>query len=266
VTSEIFEQIATENLILMATVGSGAHGVAIEGTDDHDEMGICIEPPDYVIGLRRFEQWVYRTQPEGVRSGAGDIDRVVYSLRKWTSLALKGNPTVLLLLFATPSLETELGLELRERREIFATRRAGLAFLGYLTTQKRRLLGEIGQKGVKRPELVEKHGFDTKFAMHMLRLGLQGVEYLRSGFILLPMAMPEREYLLAVRRGEVELNEIVSRCAELERELDDLISTGQAPAKPKVAEPSPVIDLMAALRASAEGAKAKPKARTKAAA
>ena len=61
-------------------------------------MGICIEPPEYVAGLRRFEQWVYRTQPEGARSGPGDIDRTVYSLRKWCRLALAGNPTVMLLL------------------------------------------------------------------------------------------------------------------------------------------------------------------------
>ena len=36
-----------------------------------------------------------RTQPEGVRSGPGDLDLIVYSLRKWMRLALTGNPTVL---------------------------------------------------------------------------------------------------------------------------------------------------------------------------
>ena len=61
-------------------------------------MGSCIEPPEYVAGLRVFEQWVYRTQPEGARSGPGDIDRTVFSLRKWCRLALAGNPTVMLLL------------------------------------------------------------------------------------------------------------------------------------------------------------------------
>ncbi len=47
-------EIAERNAILLVTVGSGVHGVALEGTDDHDEMGIC------------------RTQPEGARSGPGD--------------------------------------------------------------------------------------------------------------------------------------------------------------------------------------------------
>ena len=33
------------------------------------------------------------------RSGAGDLDVIVYSARKWARLALAGNPTVLLILF-----------------------------------------------------------------------------------------------------------------------------------------------------------------------
>jgi hypothetical protein len=39
--------------------------------------------------------------PGGVanRSGAGDLDVIIYSARKWALLALAGNPTVLLVLF-----------------------------------------------------------------------------------------------------------------------------------------------------------------------
>src|SRR6476620_123308 len=89
--------VAEPNTVLLGLVGSTVHGVTVDSADDRDEMGICIEPPEYVAGLRRFEQWVYRTQPEGARSGPGDIDRTVYSLRKWCRLALAGNPTVMLL-------------------------------------------------------------------------------------------------------------------------------------------------------------------------
>jgi hypothetical protein len=79
-------------------------------------MGVCIEPREYVIGLEHFETWVHRTRPEGVRSEAGDLDFVVNSLRKYARLALKGNPTVLLLLFVNPDdllLRTPLGDELQ---------------------------------------------------------------------------------------------------------------------------------------------------------
>ena len=51
-----------------------------------------------------FEQYHRHTawdRPGGLanRSGAGDLDVVVYSARKWARLALGGNPSVLLLLF-----------------------------------------------------------------------------------------------------------------------------------------------------------------------
>ena len=62
-------------------------------------MGVCIEPPEYLLGFRRFEHFVYRTQPEGVPSGPGDLDLTVYGLRKYCRLALKGSPTTLLPLF-----------------------------------------------------------------------------------------------------------------------------------------------------------------------
>src|SRR5947207_12798386 len=85
---------------------------------------------------------------------------------------------------------------------------------------------------IHRPELVDAHGYDTKYAMHMLRLGIQGVEYLQSGVISLPIPEPDREWLLAVRRGEVELNDVLTRAGQLELELNDLIDSGPLPRKP----------------------------------
>lgn len=44
-------EIANRNLILLSQVGSGLHGVTVDGQDDRDEMGLCIEPPSCVIGM-----------------------------------------------------------------------------------------------------------------------------------------------------------------------------------------------------------------------
>ena len=93
-------RIAEQGCVLRTVVGSQVHGVVRAGTDDRDEMAITIEPPEYAIGLHRFEHWSYRTQPDGVPSGPGDLDLIVYSLRRYCQLALKGSPTVLLPLFA----------------------------------------------------------------------------------------------------------------------------------------------------------------------
>ena len=95
--SEEARAIAEAGLILRVQVGSGVHGTAVGGQDDRDEMGICLEPRQYVTGLARvprgtdgdgqpdgggsveFEQYQRHTvwdRPGGLanRSGAGDLD------------------------------------------------------------------------------------------------------------------------------------------------------------------------------------------------
>lgn len=225
-------QIAQDGLILLSTVGSSAHGLNVPGTDDHDEMGVCIEPPEYVIGLRGFEQDIFRSKPEGVRSAHGDTDRTVYSARKFCRLALSGNPSILTLLYAPPDVSTAFGQSLLDIRGAFSARSAGKAFLGYMTQQRQRLLGERGQMNVKRPELVDAHGFDTKYAMHMLRLGYQGVEFLETGALTLPMRAEERSFVYATRCGEVGLNDVLTRAGELERRVGDLLDTSPLPVRP----------------------------------
>jgi hypothetical protein len=94
-------EVALRGEILRTVVGSGVHGIAIAGTDDHDELGVFVEPPERVIGVGdAVDHYVHRTQPEGARSGPGDTDLVLYSLRRYLRLALNGNPTVLLPLYA----------------------------------------------------------------------------------------------------------------------------------------------------------------------
>jgi len=109
VSSDEQRTLVERTTILRGTVGSTVHGLHQGDQDDRDEMAIFLEPPQFLVGLRLaksgdswgpFEHYVQRTQPEGARSGPGDLDLVAYSLRKWLGLAISGNPTVLLLLFS----------------------------------------------------------------------------------------------------------------------------------------------------------------------
>lgn len=230
-----FAAIAERGTILRCLVGSGVHGVVLEGHDDRDEMGICIEPPEYVIGLRPFEQYIFRTQPEGARSGAGDLDLVIYSLRKWMRLALAGNPTVLLPLFVGDEhLVTcsELGVELRARSYMIVSREAGRRFLGYLRGQRDSLLGLVPGRRTNRPELIELYGFDTKFAMHMVRLGVEGVDLLETGRISLPVREPWLSWLRELRHGQRTKEEALEAAAELEARLESLLETSPLPDRP----------------------------------
>ena len=51
--SEEAHEIAENGMILRVQVGSGVHGTSITGQDDRDEMGLCLEPAQFVTGLAR---------------------------------------------------------------------------------------------------------------------------------------------------------------------------------------------------------------------
>lgn len=222
-------------VILRAVVGSTVHGTNVGNQDDRDEMALAIEPMHYVIGMRHWETTVYRTAPDGQKSRPGDLDLVTHSLRKFCRLASRGNPTMQLPLFVPESAIVEcnaLGRELIAKRSMFLSRQCGKAFLGYMMAQKARLAGEAGGRHGSRPELIEKYGFDTKYAGHIIRLGYQGVELMTTGHLSLPMRPEHREDVLAVRTGKWTLERTLSRAGELERELRDSLDTGPLPDAP----------------------------------
>jgi hypothetical protein len=255
--SEAARRIAEDGLILRVQVGSGVHGTSVAGQDDRDEMGICLEPAEFVTGLARvpagtgspgeddrpgtiaFEQYERHTawdRDGGLvnRSGAGDLDVIVYSARKWARLALSGNPTVLLLLFVPDEevvFRNEAGAELVAHADRFVSRLAGRRFLGYLQSQKAAMTGEASAH-TNRPELVAEHGYDTKYAMHALRLGYQGVELLTTGRITLPVPEPQLSFLRSVRRGEVPLAETLTALRDAEDELVRLQDSPHVPPEP----------------------------------
>lgn len=228
--ADLARRIAEGGCILRSVVGSTVHGLSNPGTDDRDEMGVCVEPREYVLGLRPFEHWVYRTQPEGAPSGPGDLDLVIYGVRKFCRLAMKGSPTVLLLLFVDGEhvvQRTELGAELQALAPAFLSRRTGNAFLGYLDAQRRGLLGD--RHATRTRELSDTHGYDTKYAMHALRIAVQGIELVSSGRITLPVPEPDRSGLRAVRRGEPTLAEVVAELDEATARLTGLVDASDLP-------------------------------------
>lgn len=227
--------------ILRVPAGSNLHGLHLPGKDDRDEVGICIEDRAAVIGFSPFEQYIYRTAAEregkhDAPSQPGDLDLTIYSLRKFLRLAMQGNPQLIQTLFVPIDLCIErapLGVDLQNRiAPLIISRQAGARYLGYLEAQRQRLMGERGQKKVNRPELEAKHGFDTKYAMHILRLGFQGVELLSTGKLTLPMPEKDRAFVYATRLGQVPLQDVLTRAGELERDIKDLASDGPLMAEP----------------------------------
>ena len=246
--------IAESGLMLRVLAGSGVHGMAISGLDDRDELGVFVEPPEYVIGSKQLKGYYFRTQPEGVCSGPGDLDLACYTLRRYIGLAAAGNPTVLLPLFV-PDNEVcyvnDFGRELRKNRHLFIAKSAGPKFRGYLESQRKGLMGlrSGGTRNQGRKDIRDKMGFDSKFAAHMIRLGVQGVELLSTGEITLPIPEPDLTYLRDLKSGaylngetpgtdawrklaDAKKAETLAKAEELERRIDDLMGTSRLPDQP----------------------------------
>ena len=98
----------------------------------------------------------------------------------------------------------------------------------------RAMTGESGAH-TNRPELVARFGYDCKFAMHALRLGVQGIEYLSTGRITLPIPEPELTALRQVRQGTWDLKRVLEWADQLEAELVSLRDTSPLPAEPDYA-------------------------------
>jgi hypothetical protein len=131
---------------------------------------------------------------------------------------------VLLVLFVPDQevvFRNEAGAELTANAHRFVSRLAAARYLGYLKGQKAAMCGRAGAH-TNRPELVAVHGYDTKYAMHALRLGLQGIELLTTGRITLPVPEPHRRYLRSIRRGERQRAEVLDAVSETEARLAQL--------------------------------------------
>lgn len=239
--------VAASGMILRVEVGSTVHGTAITGQDDVDEMGICIEPKTTTLGLNRFENYQYRTaEPDGPNpngtaapSRPGDLDLFVYSLRKYVALLTSGNPSIMVPLFVPDDAIryiNDFGRELRENRDKFLSRKAKARFSGYLNKQRLGLLGE--RNTPNRAALRERIGYDPKYAMHALRLGMQGCELLERGTITIPLKGNQLKFLREVRSGQREdgqtwpLEYVLAQIERYDRRLDEVVKTSKLPEEP----------------------------------
>lgn len=205
-----------DGLIMACIGGSQAHGAKLGATDDTDWYGLYIPPPEKLLGLKHEEHFVFTTGGKLGGNGPDDVDVCLYTLLKWAGLAAKGNPSALHFLFAPLEFTTHTWDDVSARREIFLAKGHVKPFLGFADDQMKRLLGQKGQKNVHRAELENKHGYDTKYAMHVIRLYGEAKELMVHGRITLPR--PNRDKLIEIRKGKYSLAEIRQLGAQLESE------------------------------------------------
>jgi len=218
------------SLIHLFVGGSQLHGAKVSGYDDLDIYGCYIEPPERILGVLSLEHYVWSSGSATGKNTADDVDVTTYSLHRWGELIRKGNPAILHYLFAENTLSSSNTWEkfIGSHREQLISKRAAMQYLGFAESQRMRLTGErgMGRHG-QRPDLIERYGFDVKFAMHYIRLLGECRELLREHKVTLPR--PEKELLIDIRTGKYTQEQVFELGSDLARECEALLEKSNLP-------------------------------------
>lgn len=130
---ELLLEQKIKNPDLLCFSGSKLYGTSTPESDT-DLRGFLVPPYEYLFGLSNFEQSVMR-EPE---------DRVVYSIRKFFELLIKGDPTATELLFVSKNQvvkSTYIGQMILGNKEMFLSQKLIYRILGYSESEWRKVQG-----------------------------------------------------------------------------------------------------------------------------
>lgn len=220
-----------DNVHYLTQMGSVSYGVSGD-TSDVDVYGMCIPPRDVVfphlageiLGFgkprERFDQWQqHHVQPPDGRETTYDFQ--VFGIVRYFQLCMECNPNMIDSLF-TPRRcvmhTTQVGEIMRENRKLFLHKGAWHKFRGYAYSQMHKIKGKVNSANPDRHASIEKHGYDVKFAYHVVRL-LDEIEQIMVEHDL--DLERNREQLKAIRRGEWTLEQIERHFEAKERALEN---------------------------------------------
>ncbi len=222
--------------ILTAYRGSIAHGLYIpqsnpDSIDDKDIMAVCVPPPEYYIGLKQFGS---RGTKE-IKQDEWDI--VIYEMKKFIGMLENGNPNVLGMLWLRENhyiLKTYPAELLIKNRDLFVGRHVYHSFSGYAHGQFKRMthLAYQGYMGEKRKRLVQKFGYDTKNAAHLIRLLKMCIEFLKDGELYVFRGEIDAPQLLSIKNGEWTLEQVQREAEHLFKLSEKMYTESKLPKRP----------------------------------
>lgn len=230
-----------DNCQYLTIMGSVAYGVSAD-TSDMDLYGFAVPPKDLAFphlageipGFgrqhQRFEQW----QEHHVKApdSAQTYDFAVYSIVKYFDLCMSNNPNMIDSLFTARRCvlhSTPIAEMVRERRREFLHKGAWHKFKGYAYAQMGKIRSKSNKTNERRALDIEKFGYDTKFAYHIVRL-LSEVEQIMVEHDL--DLERNREQLKSIRRGEWTLEQIESYFTSKEISLEQTYANSTLPHSP----------------------------------
>ena len=228
-------------------MGSVAYGVSGDSSD-MDVYGFCIPPKDEifphlrgeVIGFGspapRFSQYQqHHLQDADALAGAGrDYDLTIYNIVDYLQLVMKNNPNIIDSLFTPDTCVlhiTRIGQMVRDARQSFLHKGCWHTFKGYAYQQITKMAGH--ERTGKRKEVVERFGFDVKFAYHVVRLLNEVEQILTEGDLDLTR---NREQLKSIRRGEWTELQVREYFTKKASELETLYQNSALPWGPDEAK------------------------------
>lgn len=217
-----------EQSIVLAYRGSIAHGTYVPNSnpnsiDDKDVLGIALPPKQYFFGLKSFEQF---------ERFEGEWDVLIYDFRKAVRLLMKSNPNILQILWTPEKFllkQTDIYKLLVENRNLFVHKGIYKTFCGYSYGQLKKMenMAYNGYMGQKRKGLVDKFGFDTKNAQHLIRLLRQGTEFLETGELL--VERPDANELKQIKLGAWSIEKVKREADKLFIKMEDAFKKSKLP-------------------------------------
>lgn len=215
-------------------VGSHSHGTYIppddpSGVDDVDLMVIVMPPPQYKLGLKKFDNATYQH---------GRFDVVVYDYEKWITLLMKQNPNVIGTLFLHPEdmlIMQDYSHTIRKvlnNTHKVVSKQMAAAFLGYANAQLYKMThyAHQGYMGAKRKKMVEKFGYDVKNGAHMIRLLRMCLETLNTGRM--QVRRPDAQEIIAIKLGAWSKERVLAEGEALTLKIKEALATSLLPDRP----------------------------------
>lgn len=212
--------------------GSVAYGANSEDANSDIDVHAITTPPidvvfphtvGYIDGFGQRPQNFETFQQHGILAYDNNYDVAIYSIIKTFQLAADNNPNILDMLWVPEHCilhSDAVGKHIRMNRKHFLHKGSYHRFRGYAHQQFKRL------ENSNRTDLIEKYGYDTKFAYHIVRLCLQGQQILETGDMDFAQ---NRDFIKEIRNGALTLPELRDWYVRKEAELDKLYHSSTIP-------------------------------------